>query len=130
MMTLTEDQPDVRVASQGFAGIKWMMTLTEDQPDVRVASQGFCNGNHGMVPLSSTKTGHVENMRSKAIDAQAIIVIGEICEKGKRAQKWDLRLFRPRGSSVVRPLPSDSRVSSHACTGRFQGGWTRSVRMR
>eukprot|EP00980_Cylindrotheca_fusiformis_P025564 scaffold14084_cov75-Cylindrotheca_fusiformis.AAC.1 len=41
MMTLTEDQPDIRVASQGFSGIKYMMTLTEDQPDFRVASQGF-----------------------------------------------------------------------------------------
>eukprot|EP00980_Cylindrotheca_fusiformis_P019064 scaffold6433_cov125-Cylindrotheca_fusiformis.AAC.6 len=50
--------------------------------------------------------------------------------QGKRAQKWDLRLFRPRGSTAVRPLPSDSRVSSHACTERFQGSWTRSVRMR
>eukprot|EP00980_Cylindrotheca_fusiformis_P018846 scaffold6278_cov105-Cylindrotheca_fusiformis.AAC.5 len=43
MMTLTEDQPDVRVASQGFVSMKCMMTLTEDQPDVRVASQGFAS---------------------------------------------------------------------------------------
>eukprot|EP00980_Cylindrotheca_fusiformis_P022298 scaffold9176_cov129-Cylindrotheca_fusiformis.AAC.22 len=40
--------------------------------------------------------------------------------QGKRVQKWDLRLFRPRGSTAVHPLPSDSRVSSHACTEQFQ----------
>eukprot|EP00980_Cylindrotheca_fusiformis_P015765 scaffold4570_cov81-Cylindrotheca_fusiformis.AAC.9 len=110
MMTLTEDQPDIRVASQGVLDIMHMMTLAEDQPDVRVASQGVAK--RLMLKPSSSLERFVRLLQ------------------GKRAQKWDLRLFRPRGSTAVRPLPSDSRVSSHACTERFQGSWTRSVRMR